>query len=137
MPKTSNNEDRYTALEQWIRDAQAALALTEWAITISRDASDSDAWADIEPHPQAYSATLRIANDFWHQSSRKQLQILTHELTHLYLARADQAVQSLEEPLGKIAWAVFEPQFDNASEAATDRISLVLTRLLVDPNLPR
>jgi hypothetical protein len=129
--------DRYDDLTDWIKSAQDVLGLTEWSVTVLRDASDSDAWADIEPHDQAYTATLRVSNDFWRQPAAKQLDVLTHELTHLLLARADQTVYALEQSLGKIAWAIFEPQFDNQNEAATDRVSLLLRQLLKEPTLPR
>ena len=93
--------DKYDDLRDWINGAQAALNLTEWVITISRDASESDAWADIDPHEQAYRATLRVSNDFWRQPSNKQLEVLSHELAHLFLARADQVVYTLEQPLDR------------------------------------
>ena len=129
--------DRHDALRAYLDEARRLLGLTEWRVTVSRDAADLEAWADIDPHTQANSAELRVSADFWRQTPERQRAILAHELTHLITCRADQVVDHLEEPLGKLAWSVFAPQYETVAEQAVDRVSLLLAPLLPLPRLPR
>ena len=123
--------DKWTLLEEWLIESQTLLYIGDWKVTVVRDASDVDAWADIDPHAQNLTADLRVAHDFWRQEPEKQRLILTHELLHLVTCRTDRVVENLEEALGKVAWAVYEPQYVNATERVVDHIAKVLA-----PNLP-
>lgn len=113
-------------VEAWIPLALKQLSLGLWRIQLSEDLSDQDAWADIEAHTQAYTATLRLSPDFWKQDPDKQRAILTHELLHLATQPYDRIVQNLEEPLGKVAWSVLEPQIEDASERVVDYFAQLL-----------
>lgn len=130
-------QDRYTALESWIAETQRVLGLLEWTITVSRDASDVEAWADIAPHSQAATAELRLSADFWRQTPEKQREILSHEMVHLITCRADQTVEALEDALGSLAWATFEPQYENAAERSVDRLCRIILPLLPPLRLPK
>jgi len=123
--------DRFDALEAYVAELQEALGITIWKVTIIREASDVEAWADINPHEQAESAELRVSYDFWKQTPEHQREILAHEMLHIVTARLDQTVESLEEAFGKVAWAVYEPQYVNATERVVDHIAKILA-----PNLP-
>jgi hypothetical protein len=123
--------DKYDALEGYVAELQVALNITYWKITVVRDAADVEAWADINPHAQAETADLRVSHDFWKQTPEHQREILAHEMLHIVTARLDQTVESLEEAFGKVAWAVYEPQYVNATERVVDHIAKVLA-----PNLP-
>lgn len=129
--------DRYDALRAYADEARRLLGLTEWRLTISRDAADLEAWADIDPHSQANTAELRVSADFWRQTPERQREILAHELTHLLTCRTDQTVDNLEDALGKVAWSVFSPQYEAVAEQMVDRVSLLLAPLLPLPRLPR
>lgn len=124
-------------LEGWLHDAQEILNLSHWKVTVIRDAADVEAWADISPHSQAESADLRISHDFWNQTPEKQREILTHELLHIALARIDQAVEGLEASLGKIAWSVFEPQYEDISERAIDHLAIAIAPSMPIPEFRR
>lgn len=113
-------------VEAWIPGALERLALGLWKVKVSDDPCDQDAWADIEPHTQAYTATLRLSSDFWKQDREKQRQILTHELLHLATHPYDRMVQNLEEPLGKVGWSLIEPQLEDASERVVDYFAQLL-----------
>jgi hypothetical protein len=128
---------RWNALREWLDAALPALNLSHWVVNVAEDASDVDAWADIDPHTQNQTAELRVSHDFWRQSAEKQRQILTHELVHLLTCRHDQVVESLAEPLGKIAWAVFEPQHDDAAERAVEAIAQIIAPTLDLPAFPK
>lgn len=129
--------DRWTQLEEWLADAQANLGVTDWKVNVVKDASDVDAWADIDPHSQNLTADLRVAHDFWRQEPEKQRLILTHELLHLVTCRTDRVVENLEEALGKVAWAVYEPQYLDATERMTEHLANVIAPYLTLPEFPK
>lgn len=129
--------DRWTLLEEWLADAQANLGVTDWKVNVVKDASDVDAWADIDPHSQNLTADLRVAHDFWRQEPEKQRLILTHELLHLVTCRTDRVVENLEEALGKVAWAVYEPQYLDATERMTEHLATVIAPYLTLPEFPK
>ena len=129
--------DRWTLLEEWLADAQANLGVTDWKVNVVKDASDVDAWADIDPHSQNLTADLRVAHDFWRQEPEKQRLILTHELLHLVTCRTDRVVENLEEALGKVAWAVYEPQYLDATERMTEHLATIIAPYLTMPEFPK
>ena len=106
-------------------------------MTIVEAASDVDAWADIDPHAQAPTADLRVSHDFWTQTPEKQRLILTHELLHLVLARYARVAETMEESLGKLAWAVLEPQLEDAEERATEHLARIIAPYLALPAFPK
>jgi len=116
---------------------QEALGITVWKVTVIREASDVEAWADINPHEQAESAELRVSYDFWKQTPEHQREILAHEMLHIVTARLDQTVEAMEEAFGKIGWAIFEPQYVNATERVVDHIAKVLAPNLPLPEFPK
>ena len=130
-------QDKWSALEAYVQEIQAALNVAEWRVTVAREASDVEAWADINPSEVAQTAELRVSHDFWAQSASRQREVLTHEMLHLVTARLDQTVEALEEPLGKVAWAVFEPQYEMHTERVVDHLALVLAYTLPLPALPK
>lgn len=129
-------QDRWRAVEGWIGEAQEALGLSEWKVRVIRDASDVEAWADIEAHTQANTADLRLAWDFFRQDAEKQRLVLTHELLHLVTAKTDRTVETLEEALGKVAWAVYEPQYTDATERMTEHLATIIAPTLPLPEFP-
>lgn len=131
-------QDKWTALAGYIAELQTALLLGHWRITVAQDASDVDAWADISVNSQAsFTADLRISHDFWRQEPDRQREVLIHELLHLNSHQHDAVVDNLEKPLGEIAWAVFSPQYEDATERAVDHLAKVLAQHLPLPVLPR
>ena len=130
-------QDKFVALRGWVSDAQVMLGVDSWELTIVEAASDVDAWADIEPQPQQPTADLRVSHDFWAQTPEKQRLILTHELLHLVLARYARVTETLEESLGKLAWAVLEPQLEDAEERATEHLARIIAPYLSLPNFPK
>ena len=129
--------DKWTLLEDWLIESQSSLGVADWKLNIVKDASDVDAWADIDPHAQNHTADLRVAHDFWRQEPEKQRLILTHELLHLVTCRTDRVVENLEEALGKVAWAVYEPQYVDATERMTEHLANITAPLLSLPEFPR
>jgi hypothetical protein len=128
--------DRWDDLEAYVSEIQTALNVAHWKVSIARDASDVDAWADINPHEQNHTAELRISHDFC-QTPEMQREVLTHEMLHLVTARLDQTVEALEDAMGKVLWAVFEPQYENATERAVDQLARVIAPFIPLPDLPK
>ena len=127
---------KWEALEAYVADLQRALNVKHWDVTVVRDASDVEAWADIDPHSQALTATLRVSHDFWEQKPERQREVLLHECLHLVTCRHDQVIENLEEALGKIAWATFEKQHDDAGERVVDHLARVIAQWIPLPALP-
>ena len=129
--------DRFDALEAYVAELQEALGVTVWKITVVREASDVEAWADINPHEQAESAELRVSYDFWKQTPEHQREILIHEMLHIVTARLDQTVEAMEEAFGKIAWAIYDPLFEDAAERVVDHLAKVIAPRLPLPEFPK
>jgi hypothetical protein len=130
-------QDKFTVLRAWVAEAQTVMGLDHWEITIVEAASDVDAWADIDAHAQQPTADLRVAFDFWKQEPEKQRLILTHELLHLVLARYARISENLEESLGKLAWAVIEPQLEDGEERAIEHLARIIAPYLSLPAFPK
>lgn len=128
---------RFAELEEYVSMLQGHLNLYQWQISVVRDASDVEAWADIAPHSQAQTADLRISHDFWAQSAERQREVLVHELVHLVTCRADQLVENLESALGKVAWATFEPQYEDAAERSVDHMARVIAQSVTLPDFKK
>ena len=130
-------QDKFAALRAWVAEAQTVMGLDHWEVTIVEAASDVDAWADIEPHAQQPTADLRVAFDFWKQEPEKQRLILTHELLHLVLARYARISENLEDSLGKLAWAVIEPQLEDGEERTIEHLARIIAPYLSLPAFPK
>ena len=130
-------QDKFAALRAWVAEAQTVMGLDHWEITIVEAASDVDAWADIDAHAQQPTADLRVAFDFWKQEPEKQRLILTHELLHLVLARYARISENLEESLGKLAWAVIEPQLEDGEERTIEHLARIIAPYLSLPAFPK
>ncbi|NBS93222.1 MAG: hypothetical protein EBT27_05745 [Betaproteobacteria bacterium] len=130
-------QDKFAVLKKWVAESQTLMGLDHWEVTIVEAAADVDAWADIEPHPQQPTADLRVAFDFWKQEPEKQRLILTHELLHLVLARYARISENLEESLGKLAWAVIEPQLEDGEERTIEHLARIIAPYLSLPAFPK
>ena len=130
-------QDKFAALRAWVAEAQTVMGLDHWEITIVEAASDVDAWADIDAHAQQPTADLRVAFDFWKQEPEKQRLILTHELLHLVLARYARISENLEDSLGKLAWAVIEPQLEDGEERTIEHLARIIAPYLSLPAFPK
>ena len=133
----ATKRDKWDEVEAYVAELQAALNVANWKISIAREASDVEAWADINPHEQNQTAELRLSHDFWKQTPEMQREVLTHEVLHLVTARLDQTVEALEEAMGKVLWAVFEPQFENATERTVDHLARVIAPTIPLPEFPK
>ena len=130
--------DKWTALTAYLTELQAGVLLSHWRVSVAQDASDVDAWADISVTSQAaFTAEMRISHDFWRQEPDRQREVLIHELLHLNAHQADSVVDNLEKPLGEIAWAVFSPQYEDATERTVDHMAKVLAQFLPLPEFPK
>jgi hypothetical protein len=58
-------------------------------------------------------------------------------LLHLITCRTDRVVENLEDALGKIAWAVYGPQYEDATERMTEHLATVIAPFLSVPEFPK
>jgi hypothetical protein len=129
--------DRWKALDAYVADAAILLNLSDWEISISRDPSEPDAHADIDPHSQRTTAELRVESGFFALSPERQRLIVAHELGHLIHARVDRVVENLEETLGTVGWAILEPNYVDAAERTVEHWARIVAPYLPLPELPR
>jgi hypothetical protein len=129
--------DKWSSLDEWIANALIFFQLQEWEITVSRDAAEIDAHADIDVSDQRNSADLRVQRDFFDQSPEKQRLVLCHEIGHIITSRTDRVFENLEEPLGKIAWAVAEPNYLDATERMVEHWARLVAPMLPLPEFPK
>lgn len=129
--------DKFKAVEEWVTAAALVFGISHWEITISREFADPDADADIEVSPQRSYAEMRLQKDFFSYDPEKQRVTLCHELGHIVNAGTDRVVENLEDTLGKIGWATFEPNYLDATERATDHWARIVAPLLPLPQFPK
>lgn len=127
--------DPISPLGEWVAQALPILGLAHWRVRVSPAPASQDAWAEIEPHDQADDAELFVGWDLYKQTPERVREVLAHELIHLITCRADRTVESLEEPLGKLAWAAFESSYVDAAERAVDQIARLIAPLLPLPRI--
>ena len=132
----ASKQTKWAALDEYVSELQRALNVAEWRVTITQEASDVEAWADINPSEVAKTAELRVSHDFWTQTPERQREVLTHEVLHLVTARLDATVEALEEPLGKVAWAVFDRQYEMQTERLVDHLAVILAQSVPLPAFP-
>ena len=122
--------DRLALVGDWVNAALPLLNLTAWRVVVAKAPAGQDAWAEIQPNTQSQQAELFIGWDLLNQPAERVREILTHELLHLVTCRADGVVENLEEPLGKQAWAVWHPAYEDAAERMVDDLSRLIAPLL-------
>jgi len=125
--------DRLALVGDWVNAALPTLNLSIWRVTVAKAPAGQDAWAEIDPRSQSHEAELYIGWDLLKQPAERVREILTHELLHLVTCRADAVVENLEEPLGKQAWAVWHPAYEDAAERMVDDLSRLIAPLLPLP----
>lgn len=129
--------DRFKAVAEWVTKAQGVMTLGQWVVTVSPDNAAEDAWADIEPHHQALTATLRLGREFFTLSPERQRLVLAHELTHLGLCRVDHMVDTLEDTNGAVWWSAWNPNFENELERAVEWVAVMVAQLLPMPRFSK
>jgi hypothetical protein len=120
----------FKAVEEWLDLALPVLHLHGWVINVSRVPCEADAWAEIDVHSSEKDATLSLSTSFWSQSPTRQRDILAHELVHVLASPVDRLSDSLEDALGRLAFAVYEPNYTQAMEVLTWRVASVIAPLL-------
>jgi hypothetical protein len=58
-------------------------------------------------------------------------------MLHIVMARLDQTVEAMEEAFGKIAWAIYDPLFEDAAERVVDHLAKVIAPGLPLPEFPK
>jgi hypothetical protein len=119
MPRKKS--DRYEAVHDYIATIQEELGLTEWRVVVSREPANDDCYAETQLHDQSQNATVALAHKFWSITPEEQRVTLIHEVLHLDTWRCSQMVDRLEDVIGTVAWAMFEPLWEDEWERLVDR----------------
>jgi hypothetical protein len=127
-PKQHNS--RIQSTTEWVEAAKTLLGLSSWRVTVSDAPASQDAWAEIECQDQDNAATLYLNHELWKQPPDIIRETLTHEMCHIILSRADRVVESLEPTLGALAWAAYEPQYQDATERTAAHLARIIAPLL-------
>lgn len=114
-------KDRIQHVKDYLDEHKGSLGLQEWRITVSKDLAPDDSFAATEALEQSQTATIWLGTKFWASTLEERRLTLIHELLHLDTWRCANMVDRLEEQLGKVAWAIFEPLWTDEWERLVDR----------------
>ena len=119
-------------LPEYLATCQRVLHLVDWIIVFDASGPPQDeesiACVGFEEHGRAH---LRFAAEFWLAHPDKQRAIVCHELGHIMLRRAAEAVEAFEGEIPSKAWRIWSRCWEAAEEAHVEH----LARLLA-PTLP-
>lgn len=113
--------DRHDGVSRWLNSAKVQLGLNEWRITVSKEPASDDSYAETSIHEQSQNATVHLAHKFWSMTPEEQRITLVHELIHLDTWRCSEMVDRLEDAIGSVAWAIYEPLWEDEWERLVDR----------------
>jgi hypothetical protein len=114
-------KDRIQHVKDYLDEHKGSLGLQEWRISVSKDLAPDDSFAATEALEQSQTATIWLGTKFWSSTLEERRLTLIHELLHLDTWRCANMVDRLEEQLGKVAWAIFEPLWTDEWERLVDR----------------
>jgi hypothetical protein len=114
-------KDRSERVKEYLDEHKGSLGLQEWRIIVSKEPAPDDSFAATEALEQSQSATIWLGTKFWASTLEEQRLTLIHELLHLDTWRCANMVDRLEDQLGKVAWAMFEPLWLDEWERLIDR----------------
>ena len=114
-------KDRIQHVKDYLDEHKGSLGLQEWRISVSKDPAPDDSFAATEALEQSQTATIWLGTKFWSSTLEERRLTLIHELLHLDTWRCANMVDRLEEQLGKVAWAIFEPLWTDEWERLVDR----------------
>lgn len=133
MPR---KRDRWDALLAWYIECLDAVGMSqEWTPDVSRSPPD-DGQAAITM-TDCLGAYLQVSAKFWDEPEEKQIDIMAHELTHLFHHRYDQCIEACLEGLDDGQTKIATRIHNSACEHATERVSRLIRPLLPKPRLPR
>ena len=126
-------------LEAYVRTLQGAMGLDGWKVAVEVEPCGEENDATITPGAEYYTASMRVAADFFSKSREGQRDVNTHELTHLWHWRFSEVHDILRASVrGKGRMAVLEQSYEQAEEYAVDGISRAWAqRLPLPPSFAR
>jgi hypothetical protein len=124
---------RITQVRRYVEEAQGVLGLLDLTIKVTDEQAPEDTYADIQVHPEAPEATIRIAHGFWTLTPDEQRRVIVHELLHCHMAAMVNLKDDLEKTLGTAAFDIFDAAFERAHERTTDKLARLMAPLLPLP----
>ena len=124
---------RITQVRRYVEEAQGALGLLDLTVKVTDEQAPEDTYADIQVHPEAPEATIRVAHGFWALTPDEQRRVIVHELLHIHMAAMVNLKDDLEKTLGTTAFDIFDAAFERAHERTTDKLARLMAPLLPLP----
>jgi hypothetical protein len=125
---------------EYLADAQIALRLSDWEITLQFGVSsdpDGDTLATMTAYEDQRRATMRFGKDFFDLSSAEMRQTLIHEMLHCHMfAPHHNAERTVTELGGTRAGSAFSVGMTSMIELATDAIADALAPFFPTFELP-
>jgi hypothetical protein len=118
---------QYRSLAKYAGSIAADLGLRDWDIAIRDDPpDDGGALASTECVYGRRQANIRFSPDFAHHAPEEQRTAVLHELLHVHLWAADQAVRDGLTVLGSEAREVVYAGYNTAREYAVDAVATAI-----------
>jgi hypothetical protein len=121
-PKQRKRIEKYT---RWMANE---IGLRDWTFIISRTPADEGNHAHIFVNSQRYLATIYLAADFFEDDLETQRMCILHELLHVHFNPTQQAINHLEDLLGKPAYKVAYEHHQRGLEMAIDGLATNIAR---------
>ena len=124
-------------LQAWVDDAKKRLALSDWAITVTRHQVNGDALAESFVRDHADISVIAVGTECREWDADELRQNLTHELLHCHVQRITRLSDKLiEHELGKRTEAVIWAAVNEVEEQTVDRLATAIARFLPLPKWP-
>lgn len=128
------SEEEAAALQSWVDDVKRLLALSDWAITVSRHEALTEAQASSFVRHTADISTIALSPEWRDWSPEELRQNLTHELLHAHFERVTaMADRLIENELGQRTEAVIKAAISEVEEQTIDRLATAIARFLPVP----
>lgn len=125
---------------EYARHLASLLGLRDWSIELDEAKPDDlpgyrfATDAELEAHPHANMALLRVAAHLLDAEPEYQRRVIVHELLHCHRARSDRMVrEDLEDLIGKPADRLFWAGYSRQREIEIESVATVLAPFLPLP----
>ena len=110
-------------LQEWIDDTKSGLGLTDWEVDLDRKPCVDTAHAHVAFNFEARYAIIHVDPGFTGLTDERQVEILVHELLHLWMSPLIRQVNLFESTVAAQAWQIWEDNWSNSIELIVDGIS--------------
>mgnify|MGYP000874313391 CR=1 FL=1 len=122
-------------LGAYVATLASMMGLERWRVDVETEPCAEENAATITPGSEFYTASLRVAADFFDKPREEQRDTITHELTHLWLWRFEEVHDLMRAAVrGKGRVSLLSQSYEQAEEYAVDGISRAWAQRLPLPS---